>query len=342
MGTKNAKFVNDTNLGITMALWLASDGYDHNPEDAPTDGCPIISATTLLKPTRSLILSSRAQARPGAETALSSLGSSRMGQAIHDSIENSFYHPKAGERLIALGFAESMVKRIAINPDPEDLAANPKLIPIYLEKRAYRKIRTRSGIDIWISGKFDQVIAGAVEDNKSTKAYSYCHMDQSEESNYAKQQSIYRWLSPEIITSEMGKINFILTDWKQSDVGRINNYPPKQVVEKALNLMSLEDTEAFILDKLEEIEVNDGKPELEMILCSDEELWRTPDKHKYYSNPETAKKGGRSSKNFDTILEAQNYRASKGKGVVVTVPGEVRRCNYCDGLALCSQRLSFM
>ena len=109
-----------------------------------------------------------------------------------------------------------------------------------------------------------------------------------------------------------------------------------------VNLASLEDTERFIIKKLDEIEKASLLNEMDLPRCKHEDLWKSPDTHKYYANPEVAKKRGRSTKNFDTILEANNYKATKGKGVVLTVPGEVRRCTYCDGAPLCTQRLEYI
>jgi hypothetical protein len=76
--------------------------------------------------------------------------------------------------------------------------------------------------------------------------------------------------------------------------------------------------------------------------CKDEELWKSPDVHKYYKNPETLKKGGRATKNFDSYPAAMAHKAKQnGIGVIKTIPGEVRRCSYCDGAPLCTQRLEY-
>ena len=70
-------------------------------------------------------------------------------------------------------------------------------------------------------------------------------------------------------------------------------------------------------------------------LCSDEELWRTPTKYKYFSNPEAT----RATKNFDSYNEAYKYQQveKKGKGIIKIIPGEARRCNYCIASSICSQ-----
>ena len=167
-------------------------------------------------------------------------------------------------------------------------------------------------------------------------------MDQSEEGDYALQMSMYKWLNPEIITSDVGQINFIFTDWIRRDAAR-EGYPPKPAMEVPVQLMDPADAERFIRARLDLIEKNAGfESEADMVRCSDEELWRSDDVHKYYANQETADAGGRASKNFDTYAEAMEFKALKGKGVIKTVAGEVKRCSYCDAAPLCTQRLEYV
>jgi len=332
---------NSTNLGMTLSLWLAMDGYDHDPENAPRDSLPIISVTQLLKPTKALVLGNRVPEQDR-EVEIVDLAAARIGQSIHTAIENAFEHPDRNKILTSMGASESIMNRIVVNPSAAEIDSNPDMIPVFLEHRAFRKIVSSAGTEVWISGKFDQVVAGKPEDNKTTSTYKYTKMDQTEKGEYALQMAMYKWLNPQLITSDVGQINFIFKDWKRSEVGRINNYPPHAVMEMPVNLMSEQDAENFIRNKIDEIEKNAAhKSEADMTRCTDDELWRSPDKHKYYKNPETAKKGGRSTKNFDTYAAAMAHKMNTGVGVVVTIPGEVRRCSYCDAAPLCTQRLEY-
>ena len=68
--------------------------------------------------------------------------------------------------------------------------------------------------------------------------------------------------------------------------------------------------------------------------CTDEELWRKETKYKYYST-ETA---SRATKVFDSLAEAIKYKTDKGKGIVKTVKGEVKRCVLCPVASICKQR----
>lgn len=78
-----------------------------------------------------------------------------------------------------------------------------------------------------------------------------------------------------------------------------------------------------------------------LVRCTDKELWKQKDSYKYYSNPETAKKGGRCQKSFDNMADAQNHLTAKGKGAVVTVKGEVKACEYCPAFSVCEQRKEY-
>jgi len=78
-----------------------------------------------------------------------------------------------------------------------------------------------------------------------------------------------------------------------------------------------------------------GKPEEEIPSCTSEELWEDPTKYKYYADPT---KLTRATKNFYDLYEAHNFLASKGKGIVLEVPGKVKACNYCEFSSICKQR----
>jgi hypothetical protein len=87
------------------------------------------------------------------------------------------------------------------------------------------------------------------------------------------------------------------------------------------------------------IDQNYNKPEGELPLCTDKELWRKEPAYKYYKNPASAASGSRSTKNFDTIAEAHARLLEDGNvGTVVEVPGEVVACKYCNAFPVCTQK----
>jgi hypothetical protein len=318
------QLTNNTGISLAMAVWLAHDEYSDGAAEFP--GKDVISATSLLKPIRQLVLASRVPATER-EVDVTDLISSRLGTAIHDSIEHSWKIGYA-DAMRKLGYPEKVISRVVINPTEvveEDF-------PIYLEQRFFREV---PGTNVVVSGKFDQIINGEVNDTKTTSVYTY--INRTKEDDYRIQGSIYRWINPDKITSDIMRIQHVFTDW-QSSQARINpDYPQSRLVEFSVSLMSLEETEAWIKTRLRQIMQNQSLPEEEVVRCTDKELWKTDPVYKYYSNPETATNGGRATKNFPNYPAAASYKSKQGKGVVVTVPGTVKACRYCAALSICSQ-----
>lgn len=318
-----AKFTNVGEVPLALAVFLASDYYDHSSD--PTE----ISATMLLRPLRQVVLPPRIPAGEGL-VPLGNMMKSRMGAAIHDGIEKAWLlnHVPA---MRALGFPEKVIKKVRVNPDQSDL--EPGDIPVYLEQRLKRKLGKWT-----ITGKFDFIGEGRVQDFKSTSAFTY--MKQTNADKYAQQGSIYRWLDPKKITEDVMDIHYIFTDWQQSRAQGSDGYPSKSFLRQTYQLMPLQETERFIKAKVDLIEKHWDTPEPELPLCDDAELWRTEPQFKYYANPENANiRGKRSTKNFDSRQDAVIFMSEKGgKGVIKEVPGQVTACKYCSAFAACSQK----
>lgn len=326
------KLTNKGKINIGLAVWLATDGYDTEPTSSePVPEGKQISATTLLKPTRQLVLRNRINPEE-MELDIADLVASRFGQALHTSVENAweFGYEKA---LTRLGYPKKMIENIIINPSPEEIG--PDTIPIYLEERYFKKLG-----DYVITGKVDMIIQGSLLDTKSTSTFSF--MKGNKDEDYAWQGSIYRWLNPERITSDILRINFIFTDWQRFRAVQDPSYPQRRVETIEIKLYSLEETEKFILDKIREYEKNVNLPEPDIVRCTDKELWRGDTVYKYYSDPQKAHSGGRATKNFDTDkAAAYKYLAEAGKGTVIEFPGKVKACAYCDVFDICSQQKEY-
>jgi hypothetical protein len=151
------------------------------------------------------------------------------------------------------------------------------------------------------------------------------------------QGGIYRWLNPELITSEYIYIQFLFTDWQKARARNDPNYPQTKALEYPVALPSLEDTERFIVNKIREIAKFKDAADEQIPHCTDKELWRSETVYKYYADP--TKTTGRSTKNFDDKAEAQTFMASRGdKGVVIAVPADVRACEFCPAFNACQQK----
>lgn len=322
-------YSNTAGIGLALAVWLAHDEYSNGAAEHP--GKNIISATGLIKPVRQLILGNRVPASDR-QVDVSDLISSRLGHAIHDSVETAW---KNGYRqaLALIGYPKKMIDLIRINPADDELFDG--CIPVYLEQRFFRSIIV-DGNEIVISGKFDQIIAGEVNDTKTTSAYTW--INDSKTVDYQIQGSIYRWINPEKVTSDVMRIQHVFTDWQRALSKSNPNYPKSRLVEAKVELMSLQETETWIRNRIREIVLNQDKDEPDIVRCSDKDLWMSEPQFKYYSDPATAAKGGRSTKNFPNYPAAATYCNKAGKGVVVTVPSEPKACGYCAGFDLCTQK----
>ncbi len=309
------RFTNQTQIHPAVAVFLATDNYDYNPNT--------ISATALLKPLRQLILSKRIPKEQQVMD-IASMVKSRIGAAIHDSIEQSWvtnYH----QALQALGYSAQFIERVKVNPTeeaPEDFA-------IYLEQRLYKDVGTYK-----IAGKFDIVMDGEVQDFKSTGVFTI--LNGVKDDDYVMQGSIYRWLDPKLITRPTMQIHFILTDWSSVRAMGNPDYPQSPCPSKSFALKSLEETEEFILNKLKQIEIYKDAPEEDIPLCTDKELWRSEPEYKYYRDKT---KTSRATKNFPTYAEAHARLIADGAtGIVITKPGQATACKYCAAFSVCKQK----
>jgi hypothetical protein len=314
-----SKFANTSAVPLSLAVFLATDNYDHN-EDPNT-----ISATALIKPLRQIILAARVP-EDVSPVDLVQLVPSRMGTAIHDAIERAWKN-NAPSALEALGYPKRVIEKIRINPKPEEL--HDGLIPIYMEQRAHKQVGKYV-----ISGKYDFIGDGRVEDFKSTSTYTA--MNNTNDEKHTWQGSIYRWLNPKIITRDEMAIQYIFTDWSKAKAMADPKYPQQRIQQRILPLKSIQETDAFVNRKLAQIEQYWDAPEDQIPLCTDADLWRSEPVFKYYKNPD---KRTRSTKNFDNFHDAQLRCIEDGNvGVVVEQPGQVTACKYCAAFAVCSQK----
>lgn len=312
-------YLNTAAVPLSLAVFLATDSYDHNDDQS------VISATTLIKPIRQTILSSRIPEEKNV-VELVQMVNSRMGSAIHDGIERSWLNNHK-EAMEVLGYPKRVIDRIQVNPSPEHLTEDS--IPVYLEQRAYKKVGNYT-----VSGKFDFVAEGRVEDFKSTSVYTAMHNTNDEK--YILQGSIYRWLNPTLITQGEMAIQFIFTDWSAAKARTDPKYPQQRIQQRILPLKPVQEIDTYIRKKLTLLDSLWDAPEEQLPECTDEDLWRSTPIYKYYKNPS---KMARSTKNFDTFAEAMLRKAEDGNtGVVVEQPGQVTACKYCSAFALCTQK----
>lgn len=322
------KITNKHNIDLPLAIWLLQDGYKSGAADAPPG--ELLSVTTLMKPTRQLILRRQIDART-VEMDLSDKIASRMGHGLHDSIERAWTEGDWRVGMRQLGYPEAVIARIRVNPDPKTLKAND--IPVYLEIRGFKEFR-----GIVVTGQLDFLIGQAYRDFKSTSTFAWTSGNKDED--FMLQGSMYRWIMPELIKDDTMRIQFIFTDWVKYRTAD-PKYPQIRTPYREFALLSLDDTETWVNDKVDHIIANASLDQDKMVECSPKELWQSEPSWKYYSNPETAAKGGKCQKNFDNEADAQTHLTLKGKGIVKMVPGTVKACTYCAAFPVCKQRTNY-
>lgn len=325
------RITNNSGISLSLAVWLINDDYDYASGKQFQE---YISVTTLMRPTKQIVLARRVPYELQIEDVEDYI-SRGLGHSIHHSIERAWVQSYRAN-LEKLGIPEKVIDLVRINPTDEERQAMPDMIPIFLEQRAYREMK-----GVTIGGKFDLVAEGHVEDNKSTSAFGWLYGTRDDENRL--QGSLYRWIDAALpmprITEDYIRVNYIFTDWQKAAARQNPKYPQKRVEHKDIKLLSLQDTELFVKSKLHDIRKYVNAPEAEIPECTDEDLWRSDPQFKYYADPAKANDpSARSTKNFDSLAEANAFKAEKGKGVVKTVPGEVKRCGYCPAAPICEQR----
>lgn len=342
---------NNEDVPLVLAVWLVHDEYDYISADN------YISATGLMKPLRHILLPGRIPPKERKPEDVTDYISRGLGHSIHDSIEKSWVKGYR-HNLRKLGYSDAVIDRIRINPTDEELEDDRSVdidpIPVYLERRMYRR---HNGM--LIGGKYDNITDGIVNDTKSTSAYSWVFGGR--DADYQIQGSIYRWLDAKglempkghshfdeellqtfrpRITEDYMRVNFVFTDWQKMQARSNRGYPQKRVEQKEIALLSLDETEAWINDKLRLIKKFQNTPESDLPECTPEELWQSDPVYKYYKDPLKAQKpGARATKNFDNLMEARKYQAEKGGvGMIKTVPSEPKRCGFCPAFDVCTQK----
>jgi hypothetical protein len=316
------KITNNYNVPLSLAVWLAYDEYEYSAEPKT------ISATSLLKPLQSIVLSTLATESSVPD--VSDLVASAMGTSIHTAIETAWKASNLKATLEALGYPKRVCEGLRVNPTPEQLVEG--CIPVYME------IRKTKEIEGWnVTGKFDFISDGRIEDFKSTGTYGY--INQSNKDKYIQQASIYRWLNQDIVTQDSFVINYIFTDWSAAKAKQETGYPQSRLLPQEYVLMSINDTEQFLKSKLKLVNKYladpSGIPE-----CTSEELWQKDSVFKYYKNPEKLE---RSTKNFDSYWEANQKLTEDGSvGIIKEVKGEATFCKYCSARAVCKQAASLI
>lgn len=315
-------YTNYGDLPISIGAWLAKDNYDHDPD--------VVSVTSFIKPIRELILSQRVPKGSTQDPDIMDMLKSRIGTAIHESIERVWQDDNYKEPLKLLGLPDKVIDRIIVNA--EQGVANS--IPMYSEHTMYKMVG-----DYEFRGTADFVLNGQLQDFKSTSTYSY--NSRLKDLKYSLQGGIYRWMDPSVITQDYLHIIEIYLDWLpiKAKVSAEGTYPPHPIIVKKIPMMSVAETQRYINGRIKLIEDLYDAPQEDLPLCTDDELWRKDPTYKYFKNAENK----RSTKNFTNYDEALSFKASQGhQGEIRVEPAKATACKYCSAATVCQQALDLI
>jgi len=316
------KFNNPTGLHPFVAAMLTYNDYDYN--DDPT----VISVTSLMKPINMVALE-RFHSGCDKEVDVEALIPSVMGSAMHSLLE------------VALETTKPEVwKMLGVKPDK---------LQILQEQRNVKEVL---GTGFKVSGKFDVLYKyfdnpWRLADLKTLSTWGTILSGESKKLEYTKQLSMYRWGNQDKEIDDIAEIFYWYTDWSKVKALQDTSYPQSRVGHFEIALWSVEETDRYIRARLAEISraINMLKTHgITGVTCTDEDLWRSDPKYKYYKPNKSGKINyTRATKVFDTLEEAQVYMATKGAGVgeIKEFPAEVKRCGYCSVREFCPQYAEF-
>jgi hypothetical protein len=263
-----------------------------------------MSATSLMKPVKASVLTSRYDDQ--LEIDVSELIAAKLGTSIHDSIEK---------------------------------ITTPNVTK---EQRTTRTIQIED-TTYTVSGKYDVLVfkddKWILRDIKTTSVWAYILGGKDEE--YRKQLSIYRWLlSTRHNVDETAYIDFIFTDWQSSAARNDRDYPQQRIkAGYKIELLSFEDTEKYIKERLTLYHKYRNVPDKELPPCTRTELWASADSF-------AVMKAGnkRATKVCSSKEEAELYIRDKQvtQSFVEFRQGKIKRCRYCSCFAKCDQFTSYL
>lgn len=285
------KYTNKHDLPEIVRLWLTHDEYDHHKG--------VYSATTLLKPTRMVVLENIHEDE--LETDITDVIASRYGTALHESFEKVEMPGVIQEKRL---FAEFEGNKLSGKPDMMRGVDNLKHAHVF-----------------------------KMVDIKSTSVWTYIYGSRDED--HRIQLSIYRWLAKQngYRMIHEGEIIYLFTDWSKSRAKQGGEYPPIRVMVKDVELMSTEEVELFIRVRLGEIHHYLDNPS-QLPPCTREELWQGDDKWAVMKQNRKS-----AVKVWDIEDDASNHVVELGEGIhwIEHRPAKANRCNYCLVTRWCEQ-----
>lgn len=258
------------------------------------------SVTTILNPTRQIILSRRYGDKITQD--VSNMIWMLFGTALHSVLENSQEDENQ--------FKEEYLKQ------------NLEILDDDLK-------------DYFLSGKADllDVKQKKMIDYKTTSVFK---IQKKDFDDYRQQLLIYSWMFKQIgFDIDKAEIVALLKDWSSTKAKVDKSYPQLQVqvIKFKFTKKDFEEIEKFIISKFKDLKVNENIADEDLPLCTPEERWNTGDK--YAVKKKTNKRADRV---YDTLEEAQEHlsRVGEKEYEIEYRQGEDKRClEYCSCCMFC-------
>jgi len=295
------KHTNNAGLPQVVADWLAEDkydGYSPNPN--------VFSATTLIGSPKKSYINSYVRNHPDivVEVDVLKRSASKRGTAVHDSIE--------------LYIREH---------EPEGVRT---------EERHKREIEV-DGKTYIVSAKFDCIEDEVMMDWKNTSVYAHNDLKKMEE--WRQQLSICRWAClPKLgELKQHGTIVAFFSAFSQAiaDKDAPFSYPTYPVQPYHFQLMSYQETEEYIRERIRARVAITSLEDANAITCTPEDLWTVGAAYKYFSKPDNK----RATKTSSNLAELQKLKREKGGVIIEPMP---KACAYCEGRESCDQYQGFV
>lgn len=295
-------YTNSAGLPDVLVEWLMEDkydGYSSNPNS--------FSATSLIMSHKKSVLSNAVRASMDIQVDVDvlTLMASKRGTAVHDSIE------------------------LFISQNQDDMPH------IKAEERHYRTIHV-DGVECTVSAKFDCIIGDEIYDWKNCSVY--VHTDAKKHREWIEQLSINRWvLQHKYVLKPIGTIVAFFNQFSQEQANKNApfNYPAFSVQPYNFELMSYEETEAFIVQRIQERRAIATVADANAITCTPADLWTENGEYKYFSKATNT----RATKVSSNLAELRKLVKEKGGIIIEPMP---KACAYCLGRATCDQYAGFI
>ena len=173
-----------------------------------------------------------------------------------------------------------------------------------------------------------------VTDYKSTSAWAVMN----EKIEWEYQLNLYAYLVEKVkgLKVKEAQIVALVRDWNRRDVGK-ENYPESMVVTIPAKLWTMEEREAYLIDRLNKHAEADASLVLGGAIadCTPAEQWRSEETFAVYKN----KNMNRAFRVFALKEEADKFASQEKDVSVVTRKAEPKRClNWCRVAQFCDQK----